>query len=261
MVVDTEEHRAALPGRYQRRASVVPVGAPAAWFAAARAADGEVVASETDPGPLRVVFYGLYTPLQGTPVIGAALSLLAGTPIEVTMIGDGQDAAAAKAAAAANPAVRWVDWVPAADLPAVVASHDVCLGIFGTGDKGAAGGAEQGVPGAAAGCAIVTSDTAPQRRVLGAAARCRRRPVTGALALARPLLAGDLWSWPGCAGRRARLAAGAVRAWRRWVAPLLGLKKKKKKKKGKGLQPCSMLSAGPGSPAMLAPLTPNAWLR
>ena len=46
-----------------------------------------------------MVFYGLYTPLQGTPVIGAALSLLAWTPIEVTMIGDGQDAPAAKAAA------------------------------------------------------------------------------------------------------------------------------------------------------------------
>src|SRR5580692_8183074 len=73
VLVDTDEHRDALPGRHRRRAVVVPVGAPAAWFAAARPAAGEVPASGADPGPLRVVFYGLYTPLQGTPVIGAAL--------------------------------------------------------------------------------------------------------------------------------------------------------------------------------------------
>src|SRR6202042_1149694 len=102
VLVDTEEHRAALPGRHRRRAVVVPVGAPAAWFAAARPAAGGGLASGTGPGPLRVVFYGLYTPLQGTPVIGAALGLLAGTPIEVTMICNGQDAAAARAAAVAN---------------------------------------------------------------------------------------------------------------------------------------------------------------
>ena len=37
--------------------------------------------SERWPGPLRVVFYGLYTPLQGAPVIGAALARIAGEPI------------------------------------------------------------------------------------------------------------------------------------------------------------------------------------
>src|SRR6185437_14701514 len=77
---------------------------------------------------------------------------------------------ASRWSAAANHAVRWVGWVPAIELPALVASHHVCLGIFGTGDK-----ALQVVPnkvfqGAAAGCAIVTSDTPPQRRTLGDAA-------------------------------------------------------------------------------------------
>ena len=86
------------------------------------------------------------------------------------MIGRGQDEARAREAAAANRSVRWLDWVPAAELPALVAAHDVCLGIFGTGEK-----AKRVVPnkvfqGAAAGCAIITSDTAPQRRVLGDAA-------------------------------------------------------------------------------------------
>ncbi len=175
VLVDTEEHRLALPARHQARAGVVPLGASAAWYAAAPQAagerpDGQPPAGEAAPGPLRVVFYGLYTPLQGAPVIGAALGLLAGTPIEFTMIGDGQDAPAAKGAAAANDAVRWVDWVPAADLPAVVASHHVCLGIFGTGDKALRVVPNKVFQGAAAGCAIVTSDTPPQRRALGEAA-------------------------------------------------------------------------------------------
>jgi glycosyltransferase involved in cell wall biosynthesis len=165
IVVDTEEHLAALPERHRARAVVVPVGAPSAWHEAARPADWEAASSR-----LRVVFYGLYTPLQGTPVIGAALGLLAGAPIEVTMIGSGQDEAETKAAAAANDAVRWLDWLPAAELPALVAGHHVCLGIFGTGEKALRVVPNKVFQGAAAGCAIVTSDTPPQRRALGGAA-------------------------------------------------------------------------------------------
>jgi glycosyltransferase involved in cell wall biosynthesis len=167
VVVDTEEHLEPLPERYKSKAVVVHVGAPAAWPAAAGDAFD---ASADDDRPLRVVFYGLFTPLQGTPVIGEALGLITGAPIEVTMIGRGQDETAAKQAAAANQSVRWLDWVPAADLPALVAEHDVCLGIFGTGDKALRVVPNKVYQGAAAGCAIITSDTAPQRRVLGDAA-------------------------------------------------------------------------------------------
>ncbi len=254
VVVDTEEHLAALPGRYQRRAVVVPVGAPAAWFAAGTVAageqaGGEPAASPVGPVPLRVVFYGLYTPLQGTPVIGAALSLLAGAPVEVTMIGDGQDAAAARAAAAANSAVRWLDWVPAADLPALVASHHVCLGIFG-----AEGKARRVVPnkvfqGAAAGCAIVTSDTAPQRRALGGAAVLVPPGDPGALADALRQLAGDPAGLARLRGAARELAVAQF-APAQIVAPLVRL-----------LRPVPP-SAGPaGRPDPVAPLTPNAWLR
>jgi glycosyltransferase involved in cell wall biosynthesis len=160
VIVDTEEHRETLPERYRDRAVVVPVGAPAAWFRAdTPPAPGE--------GPLRVVFYGLYTPLQGAPVIGEALALIKDAAIEVTMIGTGQDYAATRAAADGNERVRWVDWVASGDLPTLVADHDVCLGIFGTGDKARRVVPNKVFQGAAAGCAIVTSDTPPQRRVLG----------------------------------------------------------------------------------------------
>ena len=165
VVVDTEEHLEIVPERYRSKAVVVPVGAPAPWHAAARERPAPV-----GDGPLKVVFYGLYTPLQGAPVIGEALARLAGAPVEVTMVGRGQDQAETKRAAAANQSVRWLEWVPAAELPALVAAHDVCLGIFGTGDKALRVVPNKVFQGAAAGCAVVTSDTAPQRRVLDDAA-------------------------------------------------------------------------------------------
>jgi glycosyltransferase involved in cell wall biosynthesis len=171
VLVDTEEHLEIVPEKYRSKAVVVHVGAPTPWHEAARepSATGPSTTgpSATGSGPLKVVFYGLYTPLQGTPVIGEALGRLAGAPVEVTMIGRGQDEAETKRAAAANQSVRWLDWVPAAELPALVAAHDVCLGIFGTGDKALRVVPNKVFQGAAAGCAVITSDTPPQRRVLG----------------------------------------------------------------------------------------------
>jgi glycosyltransferase involved in cell wall biosynthesis len=173
VMVDTEEHLETVPEKYRHKAVVVYVGAPAKWHAAAAELPAGAGPASTGPagdesGPLKVVFYGLYTPLQGTPVIGEALGRIAGAPAEVTMIGRGQDEAATKRAAAANPSVRWLDWVPAAELPALVAAHDVCLGIFGTSDKALRVVPNKVFQGAAAGCAVITSDTAPQRRVLAA---------------------------------------------------------------------------------------------
>src|SRR5215471_2178650 len=162
IVVDTDEHRAALPERHRARSVVLPVGAPAAWYEAAR-----------------------------PTVIGNALGRIAGAPIEVTMIGIGQDRAEASAAAAANHRVSWLDWVPAADLPQLVASHDVCLGIFGTGAKALRVVPNKVFQGAATGCAIVTSDTAPQRRALGEAAVLVPPGDPAALARALMRLAGD----------------------------------------------------------------------
>jgi glycosyltransferase involved in cell wall biosynthesis len=145
---------------------VVEVGAPEEWYVVQR--HGRAATGASDP--LRVVFFGLFTPLQGAPVIGAALGELAGDPVEVTMVGSGQDLARTRRLAAANPRVRWLDWVPAADLPGLVAEHDVCLGIFGSAPKATRVVPNKVFQGAAAGCALVTSDTAPQRRALGDAA-------------------------------------------------------------------------------------------
>jgi len=276
VVVDTDEHLAALPPRYRSRAVVIPVGAPAAWYEAAGLALGGPSAASPSgpptatpspsdpPGPLRVVFYGLYTPLQGTPVIGAALSKIAGAAIEVTMVGGGQDAGRARAAASANRTVRWLDWVPAADLPALVAGHDVCLGIFGTGDKALRVVPNKVFQGAAVGCAIVTSDTAPQRRALGDAALLVPPGDPGALAAALLRLADD----------RADLARLRHRAYtlarQRFAPEQIAAPLAARLAPGGSLdlqeeEPGMVWSAPAARPAAdvdaVAPLAPNAWLR
>ncbi|WP_439675268.1 glycosyltransferase family 4 protein [Embleya sp. MST-111070] len=193
VLVDTEEHRRVLAPAQRDRAVVVPIGAAPVWFDAGRAGPkaspdplGDPSAEpRPDPLPepaadfepgfrpgedLRVISVGLYSPVQGAPVIGAALSRLDGYPITVTMIGRGLQAQRTKDLVGPNaPRVTWRTWVPEAELPRLVAAHDVCLGVFGTGAKALRLVPNKVFQGAAAGCAVLTSDTAPQRRLLGAA--------------------------------------------------------------------------------------------
>ena len=107
--------------------------------------------------------------------------------------------------------------------------------------------------GAAAGCAIVTSDTPPQRRALGEAAVLVPPGDPEALAAALRLLAADPAELTRLRREAARLAAGQF-APAQVVAPLL-----------RRLQPSAPPAeapAGPGPAAgVVAPLTPNAWLR
>lgn len=159
--VDTDEHLGLVPDTERGRAIVVPVGAPSEWF------------REPAPsvaGPMKVVFFGLYTPLQGVPVIGDAIRLLTGEEIRFTMVGRGQESDSTRAKAWDNPNVTWFDWVDPERLPGLVAEHHVCLGIFGSGQKAMRVVPNKVFQGAAAGCAIVTSDTPPQRRAFGDAA-------------------------------------------------------------------------------------------
>jgi glycosyltransferase involved in cell wall biosynthesis len=265
VVVDTDEHLAALPDEHRGRGVVVPVGAPDDWFAAAPAdavagpesdsQAGSVTPGSVTPGadepstkepstkepstkepspsepgtvapgtdmpdatvrnvaaatdgavaetaPLRVAFFGLYTPLQGAPVIGEALAKLGGAAVRATMIGHGQEFDATRAAAEGGCPTEWIEWVDSAELPGLIAAHDVSLGIFGTGQKALRVVPNKVFQGAAAGCAVVTSDTAPQRRALGDGAVYVPPGDAAALAEALTRLAGD----------RAELAAARRRS-------------------------------------------------
>lgn len=198
VVVDTAENAALVPAPAGRIA-VVPVGAGEAWFHAYDSTKRILAAEEA----LRVVFFGVFTPLQGTPVIGQALAALPPeVSVRVTMIGTGQDYEETRRIVGDDPRIEWVPWVDAAELPDVVAAHDVCLGIFGDSPKAFRVTPTKVYQGAAAGCAIVTSDTAPQRRALEEAAAFV--PPGSALALTQ--LLADLANDPQRVARLARMA-------------------------------------------------------
>lgn len=188
VVVDTDEHAAMVTGRNRGDVVVTPVGATRSWFDAAHPpelrAEGE---------PLRVVMFGLFTPLHGTPVVARALRLLVeqDVDVQVLMIGHGQDHAAALVLAGPDPRVQWEPWVPAAGLPAVVAAHDVCVGILGDHGKALRVVPNKVFQGAAAGCAVLTSNTPAQRRAMDGAALLLPPGDAEALASALAQLAGD----------------------------------------------------------------------
>ena len=166
VVVDTAEHLDLLGPSTRAKGVLAAVGAATEWFTARR---DLAPSSGAEERPLRVVFFGQFAPLQGAPVIAAALAQLPRGAVDAAIIGTGQDFEAARAAAR-EADIAWQGWVDPPDLPQLVSTYDVCLGIFGTSAK-----AQRVVPnkvfqGAAAGCAIVTSDTPPQRRILGDAA-------------------------------------------------------------------------------------------
>ena len=154
VLVDTPEHAPAGGAK----ALVVEVGASHRWFNARR--------TRAD-GALRAVFFGLYTPLQGVETVAAAVAATADR-VDWTLIGKGQDRAVLDdALAPVDHAATVLDWVDSAELPGVVAGHDVCLGIFGTTPKASRVVPNKVFQGAATGCIVITSDTDPQRRALG----------------------------------------------------------------------------------------------
>ncbi len=211
VVVDTPLQAQTLPLEARDKAVVAPVGATRSWFTAGDRAELANAAGGPDgardlANPLRVVFVGLFTPLQGTPTIGRTIDQLRDEPIEFTMIGHGQDLEETRTLTRGSPRVRWLDWVDSAELPDLVAGHDVSLGILGTGPK-----AQRVVPtkvyqGLAAGCAVVTGAT-PAAGTLGDAVRTVPPGDPEALAAELRLLASDKESLT-VARDRARASAG-----------------------------------------------------
>jgi glycosyltransferase involved in cell wall biosynthesis len=178
VIVDSEEHAGLLPASARHKAVVAPVGSPDEWFAEP---------SEIETSRLKALFFGLFTPLQGAPVIGEAIAMLPpDIGIEVTMVGSGQDLAETRRRAGGTPLITWREWVEPKELRRLLREHHVCLGIFGDSPKALRVVPNKVFEGAAAGCAILTSDTAPQRRSLGDAARFV--PVADPTALAQALL-------------------------------------------------------------------------
>jgi glycosyltransferase involved in cell wall biosynthesis/SAM-dependent methyltransferase len=128
----------------------VPVGAEPARFPAHPPPEG---------GPLRVLFYGSFIPLHGTGTLAAAIQLLDGAPIELTVVGRGQERAAFDRQLAGAANVTVLNWVDYDRLGELVADHHVVVGVVGTTDKASRVVPNKVYQAACAGRAIVTADT------------------------------------------------------------------------------------------------------
>ena len=173
LLTDTAEQQRLVPR--STRSMVVPVGAEQSWY------DAGVEAKQPRKG---IVFYGLYTPLQGTPVIAEAIALLAkeGVTPQITMIGKGQDCAEVRQKLTGLPHVKFVEWMEPELLPKFVSTRAISLGIFSAAPKGLRVVPNKVYQSLAAGCAVITSATAPQQRMIGDGAISTMPGAAGALA-------------------------------------------------------------------------------
>jgi glycosyltransferase involved in cell wall biosynthesis/SAM-dependent methyltransferase len=206
-LVDTAEHRTYFVDRLgidPAKLAIVPVGADTAHFARAPEAIGQE--------RLRVLFFGTFVPLQGTATVAAAMGLVGDAPIDFTIVGRGQERAAFDAQAEGREGTRVFDWVSYDKLPALIADHDVVLGIFGTTDKAARVIPNKVYQAAAVGRAIVTADTPAARDAFGDDAVLTPAGDGPALASALVDLANDR-------ERVATLAAAAARRFDRRFSP------------------------------------------
>jgi len=97
-----------------------------------------VESSPSDNERIEVVFVGTLVPLHGIKTIVEAIGLLvAEKQIHFTIIGDGQDRSELDLYSSENPEqVRWIkSWQNETEIGKYISESDICLGVFGGGDK------------------------------------------------------------------------------------------------------------------------------
>ncbi len=162
IILDTLEHEELVPPGLRSRSVVVPIGAPELWLSSDQS---HILKADGDS--LHIIFFGLFTPLQGIETIARSFLILKerGLQFSVMMVGRGQDYLKAKQLLGELEEIAWTDWLEEAELLACVRMHHVCLGIFGSNAKSQRVVPQKLFLGASAGCVVVTSDTPPQRRM------------------------------------------------------------------------------------------------
>ena len=109
----------------------------AKWHVVWVGADPQIFTERSDVAvePRSVLFYGTYIPLQGIEHIVRA-SLMMPRDWRIRLVGSGQLRPDIERLVAQTGApVEIIDQVPESQLPALIASSMVCLGVFGAGDK------------------------------------------------------------------------------------------------------------------------------
>ncbi|PSL38920.1 glycosyltransferase involved in cell wall biosynthesis [Labedella gwakjiensis] len=130
-LIDTEVRAAAVRPFIRRNATALslPVGAPP-W--------ATPVKSDTEVPPLRVLYYGNHVPLHGLEfVVAAVASLPSNLHVQLTLVGDVAKSSHLVKTNAGGVEERFIIRPPVApeELRAVIAEHQVVLGVFGESIK------------------------------------------------------------------------------------------------------------------------------
>ncbi len=187
VLVDTATHQSYLQGR---------TGVPSSRFSRVwLGADDEVMSPRPQvraDGQFRVLFYATYSPLHGAEHIVAAAAEISRShdDIEFLLVGSGHTDRAIRKLAEDRKAtkLRFSGRVPYAQLPDLIASSDVCLGVFGSIAPAARVIPFKVYDGLAMARPVVTADTPAAREALVDRVHCRLCPAADPAALAEVLI-------------------------------------------------------------------------
>ncbi len=122
----------------------------------------------SDAAPLEILFYGQFIPLHGIDTIIAAARQSTDRNWRWRLIGDGQEAPRIRKALAADPIsnLEWIDWADYEALSAEIARADVCLGVFGAGEKSGSVVPNKAWQVIASGRPLITRDSAAMQEIV-----------------------------------------------------------------------------------------------
>lgn len=133
LIADTQAHAAYFTSQHRissERICVLPVGAEEGLFSPQPRSNGDIK---------EALFFGTFIGLQGATHIAESVAHYSGPALRLTFLGDGPERAACEAivAEANNPRVHvaFEEWLPLSELPSRIGASDICLGVFGTGEK------------------------------------------------------------------------------------------------------------------------------
>ncbi len=166
--IDTEAHRRFFIEKFHVRPDkikTVYLGARSDLFHPAETKNQK---PKTDNCPT-VLFYGTFIPLQGIEhIIDAARIVATDRPdVRFTIVGSGQTRGEMVKRAAGLPTVTFTPRVPFGEIPALIRSADLTLGIFGTTGKASRVIPHKVYDAVACGARVVTADTPAIREKFG----------------------------------------------------------------------------------------------